>query len=127
MDIATSLNNLAYAILETITYQKVVPIDPFNVTPPVLRTSLTAVVGPSAFNVSYITVLVRSMGTATYVGISTASSNTSRLTGVGDSFEIRAPDRCYIDASKIMINADVADAVVEVSGLLIPVHARRKE
>jgi hypothetical protein len=60
------------------------------------------------------------MGTATYIAIGRPGGQEERLVAVGDTWISQAPDKCYIDTAKIMIRADVADAVVEIGGMLIP-------
>lgn len=119
-DIATALSNLARAINYSSTYRESEQLEPFVITPAVTQSSVTKNVSLKGFKVTYISFLVRSMGTAAYVAIGTPGGQEQRLTAVGDTIEIEAPKMAFIESAKIMCIADVADAVVEVGGVLIP-------
>lgn len=72
---------------------------------------------PHIINVSQISIIVRSMGTATYVGIGGLDSQDRRLTTVGDSISIDTPkNRSIMDVSSLFVISDTADAVLEIIG-----------
>lgn len=119
-DIKTALNNLANAFREYTLYREVEPLEPFIITPTTAQKSISSGVSLTGIKVSYISIYVRSMGTATYIAIGRPGSQEERLTAIGDVLEIEAPHRTYINIGKVMIISDTADAVVEVGGVLVP-------
>lgn len=119
-DIKTALNNLAGALREYTLYREVEAMEPFIVTPGTTGRSLSRDISLTGVKVSYISIYVRSMGTATYIAIGRPGSQEERLTAVGDVLEIEAPHRTYINIGKVLIISDASDAVVEVGGVLIP-------
>lgn len=119
-DIKTALNNLAKAIVWSATYREAEAIETFVVTPTTGQRSITNEMSQKGHKASYVTIMVRSMGTATYVAIGRPGYLEERLTAIGDVLEIEAPLKCYLETSKIMIQSDTADAVIEVGGMLVP-------
>jgi len=64
-----------------------------------------------------IQIVVRDMGTATYVGVGGSDSQDRRLTGVGANVGIDTPlGKRYLDLKSLFIISDTADAVVEIIG-----------
>jgi len=67
--------------------------------------------------VTQISLIIRSMGTATYVAVGGRGSQDRRLTTVGDSISIDAPlGSRYIDVSTLFVSSDTSDAVLEIIG-----------
>lgn len=67
--------------------------------------------------VTQISVIVRSMGTATYVGIGGFDRQDRRLQTVGDSIAIDAPlGSKFIDVSSLFVISDTSDAILEIIG-----------
>jgi len=72
---------------------------------------------PFIQNVTQISIVVRSMGTATYIGIGGSDAQDRRLTTVGDSISIDTPlGYKYVNVSSLFVVSDTADAVIEVIG-----------
>lgn len=117
VDIATALNNLAIAFN---TLQKAEIIPSFIISPAVTEGCITNAIAPTGLKVFYISLKVRSMGTATYISVGRHGNMEERLTTVGEIYEVEAPRGAYIDTRDIMILADVDDAIVEVGGVIIP-------
>lgn len=67
--------------------------------------------------VKQVSIVVRSMGTATYVGLGGRDSQDRRLTVVGASLSLSpiAKDN-YIMLQEVFASSDTADAVIEVIG-----------
>lgn len=64
-----------------------------------------------------IQIIVRSMGTATYVAVGGLDAQNRRLTTVGGNVSVDTPyGKRYIDIRSLFISSDTADAVVEVLG-----------
>jgi len=62
-------------------------------------------------------VVVRSMGTASYVGIGGTDTQDRRLTSVGQGVAISANfPRKWVNPSSLFVISDTADAVLEVLG-----------
>jgi len=119
-DIKSALNNLASAFREYTLYREVEVMEPLIITPGTTGKSISSGISIPGIKVSYISILVRDMGTATYVAIGRPGSQEERLIAVGDVLEIQAPPQTYINTGKIIIISDTADAVIEVGGVLIP-------
>ena len=63
--------------------------------------------------------MVRDMGTATYVRIGDMDAQNDTLTGAYQYTEYDAPPQGFIDASRFFVVSDTADAVVEVTGVVL--------
>jgi hypothetical protein len=64
-----------------------------------------------------IQIVVRSMGTATYVAVGGSDSQDRRLTAVGSNVGIDTPlGKRYLDLRTLFISSDSNDAVVEIIG-----------
>lgn len=62
-------------------------------------------------------VVVRSMGTATYVALGGVDSQDRRLTSVGSGISVSANyPRRWVNPSEVFVISDTADAVIEVFG-----------
>jgi hypothetical protein len=57
---------------------------------------------------------VRSMGTATYIGLGDKGGQEIRLTAIKDYWSPSIPNGCYVLLSDCMMISDATDAVVEV-------------
>ncbi len=67
--------------------------------------------------VTQISLIVRSMGTATFVACGGLDSQDRRLVTVGDAVSIDAPLTArYLNMSSFFVSSDTADAVLEVIG-----------
>lgn len=112
----TDLWNSLQAILLELRNQRklrrIVPV-PFTVTP---TTKVTTIASHPIGNMKIVAVefKIRTMGTATYVGLGDRSSQDFRLTAAKDYWSPSVPEGCYIDLRDCMIVSDTADAVVEV-------------
>ena len=72
---------------------------------------------PHIKSVSQISVIVRSMGTASYIGVGGFDTQDRRFSTVGDSISIDTPkNRETIDVSSLFVISDTADAVLEIIG-----------
>lgn len=72
---------------------------------------------PHIINVSQISIVVRSMGAASYVGVGGFDSQDRQLTTIGDSISIDTPkDRKTLDVSTLFVSSDANDAVLEIIG-----------
>lgn len=71
--------------------------------------------------VTSICIRVRSIGTATYVGVGNNISQDYRLIGVDQMYQYSCNPGEVIDAAKIWIISDTADPVVEVIASYLPV------
>lgn len=72
---------------------------------------------PHIKQVSQISIIVRSMGTAGYIGLGGLDSQDRRLTTIGDSVSIDTPkNRETIDISTLFVISDAADPVLEIIG-----------
>lgn len=72
---------------------------------------------PAIRKVVQIQVTIRSMGTATYVGLGGRDTQNKRLTVVGDNLSIDTPyGKRYLDLRSLFLSSDTADAVVEIIG-----------
>lgn len=67
--------------------------------------------------VKQASIVVRSMGTATYIGLGGRDSQDRRLTVAGSSLSIEpiAQDK-YVHLNEIFCSSDTADAVIEIIG-----------
>lgn len=119
-DIKSALNNLAKAIVWSGTYREAEAIEGFTLTIPTSQVSITNEMSLKGHKASYISIMVRSMGTASYIAVGRPGYLEERLIAVGDVIEIEAGRQCYINTAKIMVVSDTADAIVEVGGVLIP-------
>ena len=120
-DIAQSLQSLARAILDfgnNDRYAKLLPAQ--AITPTTTEANILASYAPTGLKVYYVSIKVRSMGTATYIAVGTHGNTAERLTVVGEIYEAEAPRGAFLDTRDIMILADVADAVVEIGGVIVP-------
>ena len=66
-------------------------------------------------------VVVRSMGTATYVGLGGLDTQDRRLSTVGDGMSLSAdfnrPQlKKWLDPTQIFVSSDTSDAVIEIFG-----------
>lgn len=120
VDIATSLMKLANAIIERGKLKPTQLISSFTVTVPASQTSITNSVAPTGLKVFYVSIKVRSMGTATYIAVGRAGALEERMTIVGELYEAEAPKGAYLDTKEIMVMSDTTDAVIEIGGVLIP-------
>lgn len=120
-DIAQALQQLAKAILDfgnNDRYAKILPAQ--AVTPATTEGNILASYAPTGLKMYYISLKVRSMGTATYIAVGAHGATEERLTVVGEIYEAEAPRAAFLNTKDLMIMADVADAVVEVGGVIIP-------
>jgi hypothetical protein len=101
------------------TYNEVVTDAPIIITVPVAARPLYQGVGYK-WVVSYV-IKVRSMGTATYIGIGDQFSQLYRLTVANQTLGFAANPGEIIDMAKIWIVADTADPVVEIIAAYLPV------
>jgi hypothetical protein len=62
---------------------------------------------------------IRSIGTATYVGVGTFHSQDFRMDATMPYRVIKPPERCYIDGKGLTIISDAADCVVEFQGYVM--------
>ena len=120
-DIAQSLQSLARAILDFGNNDRLATLIPAEaITPATSESSITKDFAPTGLNVYYVSLKVRSLGTATYIAVGTHGHTQERLTVVGEIYEAEAPRGAFLDTRDIMILADVAGAVVEVGGVIVP-------
>lgn len=64
-----------------------------------------------------ILIVIRSMGTASYIALGGRDSQDRRLVGVGDALPIDTPlGKRYLDLTTLFCSSDTADAVIEVIG-----------
>jgi len=64
-----------------------------------------------------IQIVVRSMGTATFIGVGGVDTQDRRLLGVGANIGIDTPlGKRYLDLRSLFIVSDTDDAVVEIIG-----------
>jgi len=67
--------------------------------------------------VTQISMIVRSMGTATYIGVGGHDTQDRLLKTVGDAISIDAPlGARFIDVSSLFVISDTSDAVLEIMG-----------
>jgi len=93
-------------------------LDPAIVTVHDSRTRL--VPGGGRVDAFWVIIQLRSIGTATYVGLGTSGSQESRLLGPGDFVIIDVPPGYVFDASGIYAIADVDNqAVLEIT-VMVP-------
>ncbi len=72
---------------------------------------------PLIRRVSQMQIIVRSMGTATYVALGGSDSQDRRLTSVGSSVSIGVEGSAkYFDPLRLFVSSDTADAVIEIFG-----------
>jgi len=72
---------------------------------------------PFITRATQIQIVVRDMGTATYVAVGGSDAQDRRLTGVGANIGIDTPlGKRYFDLRSLFIVSDTADAVVEIIG-----------
>lgn len=121
-DIASSLLKLANAIIKLASYEKANRITPFTFSPAVANVPqcITASIAPTGLKVFYISLKVRSLGTATYVAVGDSGAREERLTSTGEIYEAEAPKQGYLATNEIMIESDATDPVIEVGGVMIP-------
>lgn len=102
-------------------YYEVAQDTPFIRTVTTAAASLTAGAPiPNKWVLSYI-VRLRSLGTATYVGIGNESSQAFRLTIIGETYGFSGNPGEVCDLSKVFVISDAATAVIEVTALFKPV------
>jgi hypothetical protein len=92
---------------------------------PIVKTVASAA-APLMGNIPYKWVLsylikVRSMGTATYIGVGDQFGQGFRLTYVGETFGFSANLHETFDLSKVWISSDTSDAVIEIVIVFIPI------
>ena len=75
---------------------------------------------PYKWVLSYL-IKVRSMGTATYIGIGDQTGQGFRLTIVGETFGFSGNPRECFDLSKVWVSSDTSDAVIEIVVVYIPI------
>lgn len=67
--------------------------------------------------VTQVEISVRSMGTATYVGVGGRDSQDKRLTAAKDSVSMDTPlGKKYLNLDTVFVISDTADAVLEIFG-----------
>ena len=99
-------------------YYEVAQDIPMIVTPTTVAASLLGL-APYKWVLSYL-IKVRSMGTATYIGVGNISSQNFRLTIRGERYGFAGNPKEAMDLSKIYVVSDTNDAVLEVTALFIP-------
>lgn len=99
-------------------YYEVVQDTPFILTPTTTPTALLPAY-PYKWVFSYM-IRVRSMGTATYIGIGNETAQLWRLTAVGQIFGFNGNPKEVIDLTKVWYVSDTSDAVIEVVALYMP-------
>jgi hypothetical protein len=106
------------------TYYEVAQDAPFIRTVTTTATSLMAGVPiPYKWVLSYL-VRVRSMGTATYIGIGDESSQAFRLTIIGETYGFTGNPREILDLNKVYVVSDANTAVIEVTALFKPIPSQ---
>lgn len=120
VDIAGALKRFGDVIEDYIYPRESRILDPIVLTSAVTEKSLAGTFAVTPLRMQYIGFRVRSMGTATYLGVGTKGNTSFRLTAVNTYFEYEAPKSGYIDASKIWYIADTADLTFEVTGIQMP-------
>jgi len=64
-----------------------------------------------------IQISIRSMGTATYIGVGGTDTQDRRLTAVGENIGMDTPlGKRYLDLRTLFIVSDANDAVIEIIG-----------
>lgn len=72
---------------------------------------------PAIKRATQVQIVVRDMGTATYVAVGGFDSQDRRLQGVGANIGIDTPlGKRYIDLTTLFVSSDTNDAVVEIIG-----------
>jgi hypothetical protein len=102
-------------------YYEVAQDTPFIITATTTPTSIMAGIPiPYKWVLSYI-VRVRSLGTATYIGIGNMDGQGFRLTVIGESYGFSGNPGEICDLTKVFIVSDANTAVIEVTALFKPI------
>lgn len=91
---------------------------------PIIFTSTTTaqpVLGVTTYKwvLSYL-IKVRSMGTATYIGVGNEQSQNWRLTIKGETYGFAGNPKEVTDLSRVYVISDTNDAVIEITALYKP-------
>ena len=103
------------------TLNEIVEATPITFTCPATAAPILGVYGLGNWCLSY-SIRVRSMGTATYVGIGDVSAQNYRLTAVGDIMSYSCNRYEVIDLTRKYATSDTGDAVIEIIASYLPVR-----
>jgi hypothetical protein len=102
-------------------YYEVAQDTPFIITVTTTPTSVLATIPmPYKWVLSYL-VRVRSLGTATYIGIGNESGQDFRLTVIGETYGFAGNPGEICDLTKVFVVSDANTAVIEITALFKPI------